>query len=149
MRPDTSMLDAYKLLSSRNFDGMPVVDNENHLVGIVTEYDLLSKDAIHLPTLQTVLQHVSVHARDRKKFNEAIKEFSSLTVQDIMNDDPLTVAPEASFEEVVALFRDHHRVNPIPVIDNDRTMVGVVSRYDVLKPLGAVLENRSHAARGE
>ena len=53
---ETSLLDVAKILAERNFDGVPVVDKEDRLVGIVTEYDLINKtSAVHLPTLQIVL----------------------------------------------------------------------------------------------
>ena len=59
VHPDTSLLDAAKLIAEYNFDGVPVVDNENRLVGIVTEYDLINKtSAVHLPTLQVILKNL-------------------------------------------------------------------------------------------
>ena len=60
---------------------------------------------------------------------------TKLTARDVMNSDPLTLPGTATYDEVVRAFQDHHGVNPIPVIDSTRKLLGVVSRYDVLKPL--------------
>lgn len=134
VHPETSLLDANALIASHNIDGVPVVDQENKLVGILTEYDLIVKgSSIHLPTFQEVLSQLTVNEKDRSRFQEATAEISKLTVRDIMNDDPLTLPDTASFAEVVTAFRDHHRVNPIPVVDQNHQVVGVVSRFDVLK----------------
>ena len=76
--------------------------------------------------------------RERSRFEREIAELTALTVRDVMNDHPLTIEPDASFEEAVGLFRDHHRVNPIPVVDTENRVVGVISRFDVLKPLFSI-----------
>lgn len=134
VRPETPVIEAYEVLSRHNFDGVPVVDHENRLVGILTEYDLIVKgSSLHLPTFQKILSELPVYRKDRSQFRDEVSELQNLTVQDMMNPDPLTLPDDASFEKVIAEFRDHHRVNPIPVIDKDRKVVGVVSRYDVLK----------------
>lgn len=137
VRPETSVLEAHDAIAKHNFDGVPVVDAENKLVGILTEYDLLVKgSSLHLPTFQKILGELQVYRRDRSRFRAEVEELTKLTVRDVMNTEPLTLPETATFEEVVAAFREHHRVNPIPVIDSDRRVVGVVSRYDVLRPLG-------------
>ena len=132
VHPDTSLLDTAKLIAEHNFDGVPVVDNDGRLVGLVTEYDLINKtSAVHLPTLQVVLKNLPQFRKEETHFQE---EVLRLKVSDIMNKEPLTLEPDISYEDVIKLFREHHRVNPIPVVDKDRKVIGVVSRFDVLRP---------------
>lgn len=134
--PDTPLAEAAKILAERHFDGVPVVNKEHKLVGILTEYDLISKGAaVHLPTLQNIIRDITILQKDRSRFQKEFGELLSLTVKDIMNDDPLTFSGDTTFEEVVTTFRNHHRVNPIPVVNKEHKVIGVVSRYDVLKPL--------------
>ena len=109
-----------------------MVDDKNILVGLVTEYDLINKtSAVHLPTLQVVLRNLPQFKKEEAHFQEEILQ---LKVSDIMNKDPITLTPDASYDEVIKLLREHHRVNPIPVIDKDHKVVGVISRFDVLRP---------------
>jgi CBS domain-containing protein len=49
-----------------------------------------------------------------------------------MNNDPITFFENSTAKEIVKAFVEHHRVNPIPVVDKDRKVVGIVSRYDAL-----------------
>jgi len=134
--PEMPLFEAAKKLSEHNFDGVPVVDNENKLLGILTEYDLISQSSsIHLPTLQKILQDINVFGKDKSRFKKEFQDVIALKVKDAMNKEPLTLRDDASYDEIVKTFRDHHRVNPIPVINNEGKVVGVVSRYDVLKPL--------------
>ena len=142
VRPDTSLADAARVIAEGGFDGVPVVDEQNTLCGILTEYDLVSKgSAIHLPTFQKILENMPVFSKDKKDFQTDIAKVANLKVREVMNDDPLTLYHDATYEETVTAFRDHHRVNPIPVIDKDRKVIGVVSRFDVLKPLRALADN--------
>ena len=61
VHPETPLIDAAKVLAEHKFDGVPVVDANNTLVGILTEYDLVSQgSAIHLPTFQMILQNIRV-----------------------------------------------------------------------------------------
>lgn len=134
--PDASLIDAAKLIADHHFDGVPVVDGEKKLVGILTEYDLISQSSqVHLPTFQAILQNLQVIQGDRSQFEKEIAEISSLKVKDVMNTDPLTLPESATYEDAVTAFREHHRVNPIPVLDAEKRVVGVVSRFDILKPL--------------
>lgn len=129
---DTPILDVAKLLAEHNFDGIPITDPDNKLIGIVTEYDLINKtSAVHLPTLQVVLKNLPQFKKEEAHFQQ---EILSLKASDIMNKEPLTLTQDVSYEEIIKLFREHHRVNPIPVIDNDHKILGVISRFDVLRP---------------
>ncbi len=131
-----SLIEVAKLMTDHKFNGLPVVDESGVLVGIVTEYSLISSQSgIHLPTLQTVLAQLPVFSKDKSEFSDDVAAVTKLTAKDVMNADPLTLPVSATYEETVRAFQDHHGVNPIPVIDSTRKLVGVVSRYDVLKPL--------------
>ncbi|KKT82582.1 MAG: CBS domain containing protein [Candidatus Yanofskybacteria bacterium GW2011_GWA2_44_9] len=132
VNPETSLLDVAKVIAEHNFDGVPVVDKDGKLVGLVTEYDLINKtSAVHLPTLQVVLKNIPLFKQDQGHFQE---EILSLKVKDIMNKEPLTLPNSSTFEDVIRLFKEHHRVNPIPVVDKDNRVVGVISRFDILRP---------------
>ena len=135
--PETPLLDATKALLDKELHGAPVVDKDGKLLGILTEYDLISKESfVHLPTLQIVLQNIRPDMNDKKDFEKHFEKIANVTVKDVMNSDPLTLPETASFDDTVEAFREHHRVNPIPVVDASKKVVGVVSRFDLLKPLG-------------
>ena len=121
VHPDTNLLDVAKILAEHNFDGVPVVDNDNKVVGIVTEYDLINKtSAVHLPTLQVVLRNLPQFKEEESHFQE---EILSLKVSDIMNKDPLTIEADLPYDEIIKLFKEHHKVNPIPVVDKEHKII--------------------------
>jgi len=134
--PETPLIEAAQLISKHNFDGIPVVDRDNKLMGLLTEYDLISKStSIHLPTFQLILKNLQVFRTNQSQFRKEIDMLSSLKVGDVMNNEPLTLADTATYEKALSAFIEHHRVNPIPVVNNSFRVVGVISRYDILKPM--------------
>lgn len=130
--PDTSLLDVAKVIAEHNFDGVPVIDSNRKLLGIVTEYDLINKtSAVHLPTLQVILRNIPQFKQDQLQYQ---KEILDLKVKDIMNKAPLILSEDDTYEHVIDVFKEHHRVNPISVLNKDGQVVGIISRFDVLRP---------------
>ncbi len=133
---EISLFDAHEIMVRSNFDGVPVVDAQGHVIGILTEYDMISKASVmHLPTLQKLITHFQsfIDQGGFAEFRKELKELQDLTVLSIMNRDPLMLPADTTFETVVETFFKHHRVNPIPIVDDKGVLVGIVSRYDILK----------------
>ncbi|MDP3770214.1 MAG: CBS domain-containing protein [Candidatus Sungbacteria bacterium] len=136
VHPEMRLFDAHEIITRSNLDGVPVVDAEGHVMGILTEYDMLSKASVlHLPTLQKIVKHLQsfIDKGGLAEFRSELEEMKNLTVAGVMNRDPLTLLDSTSFEIAVETFFKHHRVNPILVVDAQGKLVGIVSRYDVLK----------------
>ena len=75
VHPETPLIEATNILLKDNFSGLPVVDNENHLVGIVTEYDLVIKgSSVHLPTLIKLLSQFDLYKKDQGLIKEDLKK---------------------------------------------------------------------------
>jgi len=127
VHPETSVFEAHKILSSHYFNGLPVVDEENRLMGILTEYDLLVKSS----TVESFFAELSGKELF-ERLQEGIEKLKNTTVREVMNPDPITLSEDVMAAEMVKAFVEHHRVNPIPVVDKDQKIVGIVSRYDAL-----------------
>lgn len=138
--PETPLLEASQTMLSNNFTGLPVIDKENKVVGIITEYDLLSKGtAIHLPTFIKLFGAYPNRKKGEYLIDESLGEILAFAVKDVMNPDPLMMHEDDSLAHIVDKFSKHHRVNPIPIVDTEGRIVGVVSRFDVIKYYATVL----------
>lgn len=132
--PETSLVEAANVLYSRGFNGAPVVDAQNKLIGILTEYDLIQKDtSLHIPTFLKLIKEFDIYRKDKQFINDELKKIFSVKVKDVMNPEPLTINLDADMDEAVRLFSEHHRVNPIPVTDSGNAVVGIISRCDILQ----------------
>jgi CBS domain-containing protein len=134
VRPETSLAEAAQLLTKHNFSGLPVVSKDGKLAGLVTEYDLIEKGtAMHLPTLAKLLSDFSFYKSDKDFVLPEVKKMLSLRVEDVMNREPLTLPENATVEEAIEVFAHHHAVNPVPVIDVQKRLVGILARFDIIK----------------
>src|SRR3989338_4962642 len=78
VEPDMPLIKAAQIIMEHSFDGVPVVDEENKLVGILTEYDLIEKSSsIHLPTFQKILENLKVLKQDSSEFQKEVREVSA------------------------------------------------------------------------
>lgn len=134
--PDMSLLDVAKIIAEHNFNGLPVIDENHKIVGIITEFDLIEKASeATINTLHEVLNDVYASKDADTRLKGRAKEIYPLKASDIMTKETVTIHPEATFEELIELFRGNPKINPIPVVDGSDKLVGLVSRSDILRPL--------------
>ncbi len=147
--PEDSLIHAAKLFGQYNYDGFPVIEKDKKLVGIVTAYDMVSDRVyVHLSGIEEILQKIENKEADLSDLNKHFNKIDSVKVKELMNTDPLTVTPDMEMNELAKEFIKHHRVNPIPVIDGDKKLVGVVSRYDLIRFLDKEYLNKVLVSSG-
>jgi CBS domain-containing protein len=133
--PEMLLSAAIRLMLEHRVSGLPVIDGTGRIVGLVTEGDLLHRvetgtDRVRMGWLQALLargrmaeQYVHTHGR---------------RVQDVMTRDVLTVDESASLDDVIRIMESRH-VRRVPVVEG-RRILGIISRSDLVRALGAVLE---------
>jgi predicted transcriptional regulator len=129
-RPDMHVKAAIELLDAHRITAMPVVDDDDLLVGVVSEADVL-RGAV-LPDRRAREIPVNVEGRT-----------GPLTVGDVMTREVMSVTGDADLAEAASVLVDTH-VKSLPVVEHGR-VVGVVSRRDVI----AVLARRDPLIRAE
>ncbi len=135
--PETPLLSAVDLILKNTFGGLPVVNDEGKVVGILTDYDLTIKgSSLHLPTFLKLLQEFPIYKKDTGLVRDDIKKILELKVVDVMNLKPLLLHENTPIEEAVKTFSEHPHINPIPIVDEKNVLVGILSRYDLVKLFG-------------
>ncbi|MEW6231417.1 MAG: CBS domain-containing protein [Chloroflexota bacterium] len=131
--PETRVNEIARLMLERQISGVPVIDDSNAVVGIVTELDMIVRNArLHFPTYIKLLDS-TFYLESPQHFGEELRRALGTTAKDIMTEKVITVGPEAEVEDVATLMVEK-RVNPIPVVADGR-LVGIVSRTDLIKLL--------------
>ncbi len=132
--PNDSIITVAQIMFDHNWDGLPVVTKDGTLMGIITQYDLVTKGAnIHLPTFLKLMAELPLYKKDKSALKSQLEQIVTLSVKDLMNLEPLTVYEHTTLEDVARLFAEHHRVNPIPVVSQESRLMGIISRYDLIK----------------
>lgn len=131
--PDTELLNAARLLLEEGVNGLPVLDAQGKLVGIICQSDLIAQQKrLPIPSIFTLLDGF-IPLTSMKHLEKAIKKISGTTVADAMTPNPVTVRPETSIEDVAGLMVDNN-FHTLPVVEEGR-LVGVVGKEDVLRTL--------------
>ena len=131
--PTDSLTSAIRLMLQNHISGLPVIDAEGRLQGMLTEGDLLRR-------AETGTQ------RQRPRWIEFLRGPGRLAdeyvrthgrkVSEIMTPDPVTVAENTPLEEIVSLM-EKHRIKRVPVMRGDKVM-GIISRANLLYALAGI-----------
>jgi len=122
---------AVRVLSERNISGIPVVDRENRVVGIVSEADVVSMvGSRRSHTFKEILRSMVGHPLPERKMGHL--------VGDIMTSPAISVTPDTKISEAVRLM-DGRRIRRLPVVDKDERLVGLISRSDIVRTMGKKL----------
>lgn len=132
--PDTKITEVARIIHEHNFNGLPVVDKESKIIGLITELDLLSNDSfgMHIPSFAKLIADFSVLKMAKGSDKANLESIVNATAETVMNQEFVSAAPTTSLTELMILFNEKH-ANPIPVVDENNVLKGIVSRSDIVK----------------
>lgn len=113
------------ILTEKNISGLPVVDKDRRVLGIITQADILSMIGVSREhTFKDLLKHMLGEPLPLRKMGD--------TVGDIMTAPALTIRPDANIAEAVRIM-DEKKIRRLTVVDNQNVLIGIVTRADILK----------------
>jgi CBS domain-containing protein len=120
-----SVVSVANILAEKNISGLPVVDKESKVIGIITQADILSMVGVGREhTFKDLLKYMLGEPLHERKIGDH--------VGDIMTAPALTIKPEASIAEAVRIM-DEKRIRRLTVVDEQGRLIGILTRADVLK----------------
>jgi CBS-domain-containing membrane protein len=131
--PETPYHEIVALLLDHDISGLPVVDADGRVLGIVSEADLITKEAFEDPS-EGRTRHLGVirdHIMGRD--TEWIRKSAARNARELMTSPVQTVSPTDDLAAAARLMLSKH-LKRLPVIDDDGRLVGIVARHDLLRP---------------
>ncbi len=126
--PDTDLHEAARLLSENRISGMPVVDDNKRVIGVISEADILVLAGMKRGhTFRDILRGILGEPLAARKSGEK--------VQDVMSFPPITGKPDDDVADVARLL-DEKRIKRLPVVDDEGKIVGIISRADIVRAIG-------------
>jgi CBS-domain-containing membrane protein len=141
---DESVAKAASLMLQNRISGLPVVDTEGELVGMVTEGDFLRRRELGTQRRRPKWLEFIVGPG---KLAEDYVRTSGRKVEDIMTPDPWTISEDDTLEAIVEMMERHH-IKRLPVTQGGR-MVGIVSRANLMHALATVARDLPPPAGGD
>ncbi len=119
--------EAARLLSENKVSGLPVVDRDDRVLGVVSEADILSTAGMREGhTFRDILRHILGEPLPGRK--------SGNIVGDVMSAPAITTGPDADIREVAKIL-DDRRIKRLPVVDGGNRLVGIISRADIVRAM--------------
>lgn len=131
--PEASVEDLARLLASKKIGGVPVVEADGRLVGVVTQSDLVKRSRdLELPPALNILD-LHLFLETPSGFKRRLEKMLGDTVKEVMTPQPLTIPPDMPVKEIAALM-DRKKVHTLPVVDQGK-LVGIVGKMDLIRGL--------------
>ena len=131
--PDDTVKDALDLLVANNVAALPVVDEANHCVGVISAIDLLGlaqergEDFEAFSVAEGLSRELLIEHLERA-------DFSDLVVKEAMTPTPIIIGPEAPLPEAARIMVEYG-VHHLAVVENGRRFLGILSSLDVVRAL--------------
>ena len=136
VKKDTSLKDLAKILYKNHINGVPVVDDDGLLLGIICESDLIRKDKkLHIPTVVAIFDAV-VYLESPKSIEKEFKRISATTVEDLYTKKAISVDEKTPIDEIATIMTQK-KIYTIPVMDGD-LLVGIIGKADLIRTLVGV-----------
>ena len=133
VRPETSLRELGKILAEKHINGVPVVDIEGGVLGVVCESDLVKQNKpLHIPTVFVILDSV-IPLENPWRLHQEFKRLAATTVGDIYSHPATVVDPEMDLADVARLMADE-KFYTIPVVKEGK-LVGVLGKADLIRSI--------------
>ncbi|MBO9350168.1 MAG: CBS domain-containing protein [Thermomicrobium sp.] len=128
--PETSVGEIARLMWEHAISGVPVIDEQRRVIGIVTEFDLIAREAsfnapLYVPFLDAFFKVPGTGDETQ------LRKILATKAAEIMSSPAITIGPEEKIEALATLMY-RRRVNPVPVVDEEGRLLGIVSRSDLI-----------------
>jgi CBS domain-containing protein len=146
VHPETSLLDAVKLMAQRRISGVPVVDNDGNVVGVLSEGDLVRWHEGYNEKQARWMDMLAEGFQLAPAFLEGVRE-QHRRVKTVMSPGAVTVTEGMLAREVAHLMYSKN-IKRVPVV-RDGKLVGIVARSDLVRALATKLDEGPPAATAE
>ena len=128
VKEDYTIRDLIKTFANKDILGVPVLDNEGYVVGVVSSIDILKNESSH-----TFYHDPFMSNFEKNLFEDA--QFFDRPVSSIMSKDIYSISPDESIARMAKIMYDR-KIHRLLVTEYDK-LVGVVTTFDILKLLAS------------
>jgi len=128
IKRDAELHEAARILSENKISGMPVVDDNNRVIGVISEADILILAGMKKEhTFRDILRNILGEPVPARKGGNK--------VGDVMGFPPITSKADDDIGEVAKIL-DDRRIKRLPVVDDEGKLIGIISRADIVRAIG-------------
>lgn len=131
--PETDVTEVARILIDKHFNGLPVLDAEGRLVGIICQSDLIAEQKkLPIPSVFTILD-AFIPIYPPRKTDKEVQKIAAIKTSQAMTKNLVTVGPETGLDEIASIMVGKS-IHTIPVVEGEK-LVGIIGKRDILKTL--------------
>ena len=131
--PATTVRELAQTLLENKISGAPVLDDQDMVIGVVTESDLIDQNKkVHIPTVLTLLDSF-IFLESPEKMEKELKKMAGITVEDIFAHKVISLQKDTPLDEIATLMAEK-KIHTLPVMDGKK-LVGVIGKSDIIRTL--------------
>ena len=125
--PGADLHAATRLLTENKVSGLPVVDEENRVIGLISEADVIAMAGVGpAHTLKDIIKHILGEPVHRHGQGTEVSAF--------MTSPAITIKPDADMRDAARVL-DEKRIKMLPVVDGENRLVGIIARADIVRAM--------------
>lgn len=133
VKADTTIDEVSRIFVEKNISGLPVVNQYDKLIGIVSEGDLVYKQKpVRAPLFINLFD--GLIPIDRNAFHDDMKRIAAYEVKDIMTSPAIYAYEDTPVSEIAEIIINK-KINRIPIVNEILEVVGIVSRHDIVRSM--------------
>lgn len=135
VRPDTPLQDAIRLLAENRISGLPVLDDQDKLVGVISDTDLMWQESgVDTPPYVMLLDSI-IYLQNPARHERELHKALGQTVGEVMNDVPISILPTQTLREAAHLMNEK-KIRRLPVLNVDnRQLIGILTQGDIIRAM--------------
>ncbi|NEQ35084.1 MAG: CBS domain-containing protein [Okeania sp. SIO3I5] len=134
VKPEMPLKEAIKILAEQRISGLPVVNENGKLVGIVSETDLMWQESGATPPPYIMLLDSVIFLENPARYEKEIHKALGETVKDVMTKNPLTTTPDQLLSTAAKLMHERN-IHRLPVLDENDKVIGILTRGDIIRAM--------------
>ena len=134
VKAETPLGEAIKILAEKRISGLPVVDDAGHLIGIISETDLMWQQAGVTPPAYFVIFDSVIYLKNPLEYERELHKALGQTVGEVMSKKPITISPDKLLREAARMMRDS-KIHRLPVLDDSEQVIGILSLGDIIRDM--------------
>lgn len=135
-KPEMPLQEAIKILAERRISGLPVVNDNGKLVGIISETDLMWQESGITPPAYIMVLDSVIFLENPARYEKEIHKALGATVGEVMTKEPLTTTPEKSLSAAARMMHERN-IHRLPVLDANGKVVGILTRGDIIRAMAS------------
>lgn len=135
VKPDTPLQDAIRLLAENRISGMPVLDDQEKLVGVISDTDLMWQESgVDTPPYVMLLDSI-IYLQNPARHERELHKALGQTVGEVMNDVPISILPTQTLREAAHLMNEK-KIRRLPVLNvENRQLIGILTQGDIIRAM--------------